>query len=240
MLYVEATDAGTATLCYSYQGTGDAEDFGCSVLLTLTAYSVNICFDNDSAWGGFPRHSSEQNKKWVVASLSEDYETSPAWSAVLSVEFNAPAQIIYQRGNGSESIVSWQVQQESIQFENGELNYKIKLIDGSCNSPTVVESSDHILFISGVQQGDFLFIKEAESYCINLNSNASWFYIADRISMFINYYKDEACPAYKAISGQPDVKANAKQFLESVYEGIPFLEMKRSEYGNYFVSPPHN
>ena len=37
MLYVEAIDAGTATLCYSYRGTGDAEDFGCVTLLSITA-----------------------------------------------------------------------------------------------------------------------------------------------------------------------------------------------------------
>ena len=43
MLYVEATDAGTATLCYSYQGTGDAEDFGCVTLLSIRGIQIELC-----------------------------------------------------------------------------------------------------------------------------------------------------------------------------------------------------
>ncbi len=41
MLYVEATDAGTATLCYTYEGTRDAEGYRCQTMLSIMAFSLD-------------------------------------------------------------------------------------------------------------------------------------------------------------------------------------------------------
>jgi len=42
MLYVETLDSGTATLYYSYVGTGEAEGYECSASLNVCAVEVNL------------------------------------------------------------------------------------------------------------------------------------------------------------------------------------------------------
>ena len=44
MLYVEAISSGTAALCYSYVGTGVAEDYSCSTELGMTVVNLKVEF----------------------------------------------------------------------------------------------------------------------------------------------------------------------------------------------------
>jgi hypothetical protein len=77
--------------------------------------------------------------------------------------------------------------------------------------------------------------RESESYLISLLSNASWRYISSRLPLFHSYY-NSAVAACSLIT-DPSTKADAKKLLQDIYDDIPFLEMKRSDY-DYYVRPP--
>ena len=69
---------------------------------------------------------------------------------------------------------------------------------------------------------------EADSYCVNLNSNGSWLYIKTRLSNFYNNY--EGARNYIVQVNNATAKSAMITHLQDVYQRLPFIEMKRSSY----------
>jgi len=86
----------------------------------------------------------------------------------------------------------------------------------------------------GSQDGYSVF-READSYCVDLESNASWLYARTTLSRFDNQYTD-ALNACTDIT-EPTTKASARARLQNIYERLPFIEMKRSDYFPHVRAP---
>ena len=77
--------------------------------------------------------------------------------------------------------------------------------------------------------------REAESYCVNMESDASWLYMQTRFQYFRDNF-NQSKTLFAAIT-HPPTQGAAKVLLQTIYERIPFLEMKRTGY-DYYVGAP--
>ena len=177
MLYVEATDAGTATLCYSYQGTGDAEGFSCVTLLSIRAVEVEFSFPSKSPVNGcfIPYFGERNGKEFVMATFPPPMQDPYDFTAILD-GFNSDNVVFKIKRNGSVSQVQWKDTSSQLSFVDGDLNVDIRLIDGPDSSPRM-ELENDVLIISGVQHGDKLIIEESVSGSqdkVAIIKNFSW------------------------------------------------------------------
>ena len=77
------------------------------------------------------------------------------------------------------------------------------------------------------QASGYANLREADAECVELNANGSWLYLHDD-SWFRNKYTSALTDYGNMTAG--DGKNAAKAILQSIYEDIPFLEMKRNDY----------
>jgi len=83
MIYVEAIDAGTATLTYSYVGTDSAEGFGYQAQLAMTSVKVEFVEDENQAYG------FDYDGPWV------SIETSKTTTVTANIYPPSAASLVY-------------------------------------------------------------------------------------------------------------------------------------------------
>ena len=69
---------------------------------------------------------------------------------------------------------------------------------------------------------------ESDAYCVNMEANGDWLYTSTRFSYFRDFYNNALARTLAIAS--PTTQASAKALLQSVYERIPFIEMKKTGY----------
>jgi hypothetical protein len=86
------------------------------------------------------------------------------------------------------------------------------------------------------QAVSYRVFREADAYITNLNSQGSWKYIDTRFYPFrnLNYNPaEQMC----TIEGATTVGQAMKEILQSIYQSIPFEEMKKHDY-EWYTRPP--
>lgn len=76
---------------------------------------------------------------------------------------------------------------------------------------------------------------ESDTYCVNMESNGCWLYISSRFSPFRSYFN--AAKTASAAMTDATTKSHSRALLQSIYDRIPFIEMKRSGYDFYVEAP---
>jgi len=163
-MYIETTSlsqGATATLAYTFQGTGISSNHTYSASLTITVVGVHITMKNDYSYLPVrPVFDGTLGKKWVVATFPEPQQTNIVWDVQLLGQQSGTARLLYQRGTGAEAEIPWgNGGPHTLQFTDGWLNASVRLYDGPEPSPTMTLASG-VVTISGVQQGDKIIVEE--------------------------------------------------------------------------------
>jgi hypothetical protein len=155
----------------------------------------------------------EGERKWVVAGFPPPRDMVVNWSAKLVGAKESAAAMKYQRGTGGLTEVPWKKSTvtRKIKFANSILDCQIQAVDGASKHPEMELNKDGVLIISGVQQGDKIFVE------------ATAFKKMDRVAIVKNFTWNDLERLGGKISMHPDFDGLPAALKDDILDTIKFV-----------------